>query len=182
MDLHTENNGVARELTTNRLFLRPLTKADLPTVVTLVGDYDVSKMLAPVPHPYTINDAIDFLEMDARGELDVLWIITHNDTVVGAISIGKELGYWLGRPFWGQGFMTEAGIAAIDAYFTGRDVDTIQSSHFVENVGSQNVLRKLGFVDVGAHEHFSQARHAKVAGRQLQLTRQDWTMRPHCTA
>lgn len=177
MDIHTKNDGVVPTLRTDRLILRPLARTDLEDVVRLAGDYDVSKMLVPVPYPYSMTDAEEFLAMDLRGELDMLWVIETAGVLIGAISIGKELGYWLGRDHWGQGFMTEAGVGAIDAYFAARRVAHIRSSHFVENDGSRRVLEKLGFHDVGGHIHFSKARQAKVAGRQMLLNRTVWDAR-----
>ena len=178
MDLHTQDDDVDRRITTERLLLRPLTRADLEDVVTLVGDYEVSKMLVPVPYPYSDEDAEDFLAMDAEGALDLLWMIEFEDRLAGAISIGVELGYWLGQPFWGKGIMTEAGIAAISAYFAGRRTDLIRSSHFVENAASAHVLRKLCFRDVGAHLHHSKARGADVPGRSM-ILRRHWFEAKH---
>jgi len=174
MDLHTQNEGIAPVLRSARLVLRPLDRGDFDDIVRLVGDYDVSKMLTHVPYPYSMSDAEHFFAMDQADELDMLWMITHQDELVGAISIGSELGYWLGQDHWGQGIMTEAGVVAIDAYFGLRDVSEIKASHFVGNDGSRRVLEKLGFIDIGGHEHFSQARQQKVAGRQMQLTRDAW--------
>ena len=85
MDLHTQDDDVDRRITTERLLLRPLTRADLEDVVTLVGDYEVSKMLVPVPYPYSDEDAEDFLAMDAEGALDLLWMIEFEDRLAGAI-------------------------------------------------------------------------------------------------
>lgn len=50
----------------------------------------------------------------------------------------------------------------------------IISSHFTENAGSQNVLQKLGFIDVGSHVHHSVARGEDVPGRSMELSRARW--------
>ena len=171
MDLHIENNPIARVIYTDRLVLRPLEESDLPWVCQTAGDYVVSKMLVPVPYPYTMSDAQDFLEMDRSGALGTLWVITRNDNPIGVISIGKELGYWSDPKAWGNGYMTEAGKAAVSAHFACTDNELIKSSHFVGNHGSKRVLEKLGFVDVGLHVHFSNARQSDVAGHSMELTR-----------
>ena len=177
MDLHAENQDLVPVLRTSRLVLKPLVTDDLDDVVRLCGDYDVSKMLVPVPHPYSRSDAEDFLAMDQRGAVGMLWMIHDATGLCGAVSIGKELGYWLGRPAWGQGYMTEAAQAAVDCYFNLRLADQIASSHFVENTASSNVLEKLGFVDTGPHLHFSTARQCDVQGRGMLLTRDVWQAR-----
>ena len=165
---------IARRIETRRLVLRPLAEDDLPWVCDACGDYEVSKWLTMVAHPYTPQDGRDFLEMDRAGELGTLWVITCGGAPKGVIYIGKELGYWLSPRAWGQGLMTEAGEAAVAAHFAGTEDAQILSSHFVDNHGSRRVLEKLGFEDIGAHVHFSKARQAEVPGRSMRLTRARW--------
>lgn len=180
MDLHIENRKVTvPTLHTARLVLRDLRPEDLDAVTELASDYEVSKWLVPVPYPYSRSDAEDFLRMDIAGEIGLLWVILRDDAVIGAVSTGKELGYWLGRPFWGQGYMTEAARAAVDCSFASSDMAQMKSSHFVGNEGSRRVLEKLGFADVGGHVHFSNARQAEVPGRSMVLTRKVWEVRGH---
>ncbi len=176
MDLHAENRELVPTLQTERLTLQALTSADLEDVVRLVGNYDVSKMLVPVAHPYTHAHAQEFLQLDKDGALDALWMIHDAAGLCGAVSIGDELGYWLGQPAWGKGYMTEAATAAVSHYFDTRDVAQIQSSYFVGNDASRRVLEKLGFKDVGAQVRFSAARQANVLARGMRSTREDWDM------
>ncbi|WP_394177108.1 GNAT family N-acetyltransferase [Yoonia maritima] len=161
-------------LRTQRLVLGELCRADLDNVVRYAGDYDVSKWLVPVCHPYTQSDADAFLEMDRLGQLGSLWVIKQNDAFLGVVSIGKELGYWLGQPAWGQGIMTEAAGAALSSHFLNRGVGKVCSSYFVGNRASARVLEKLGFVEVGEKVQFSKARNANVAARLVELTRARW--------
>lgn len=172
---------IARQITTARLRLRPLCEDDLDWVCTAAGDFEVSKWLVAVAHPYTAQDARDFLAMDRSGVLGTLWVIEAEAAPTGVISIAKNLGYWLSPDHWGQGLMTEAGRAAIAAHFDWSDDAQILSSHFVENHGSRRVLEKLGFEDTGDHVHFSKARQAEVPSRAMCLTRARWSdlrMRP----
>src|SRR3954454_22741373 len=106
------------ELETESLLLRPVRAGDLPQVAALMADYDVVKNLSTAPHPYTLQDAEAFfakhIESRARSEDRVFSIFRKSD---GAF-IGKnglhakdgvvEMGYWIGKPYWGQGFATEA--------------------------------------------------------------------------
>ncbi|WP_108814306.1 GNAT family N-acetyltransferase [Loktanella sp. Alg231-35] len=161
-------------LRTTRLTLRDFREGDLDDVVRHVSNYDVSKWLVPVRHPYGHADAEEFLAMDRAGDIGLLWMILRDDALVGAVSTGKELGYWLAEPAWGQGYMTEAAQAAVDHTFQTDNLEVMKSSHFVGNHGSQRVLQKLGFADVGAHVHHSLARQADVPGRSMELTRNRW--------
>ena len=161
-------------LRTARLTLRDFREGDLDDVVREVGNFEVSKWLVPVRHPYTRADGEEFLAMDQAGEVGLLWMIIHNGNLIGAVSTGKELGYWLAQNAWGQGFMTEAAQAAVDHTFENDPMDVMKSSHFVGNHGSKRILEKLGFVDVGAHVHHSLARQADVPGRSMELTRHRW--------
>ncbi len=94
-------------LTTARLRLRPVTPADAPAIVEGVGDWDVAKWLAVVPHPYTADDAREFIEVIAPGA-EGLWVID-DGALAGIISVEGEIGYWLARDRWGRGYATEAG-------------------------------------------------------------------------
>lgn len=166
-------------LRTTRLILRALNEGDLDDVVRYCSDYQVSRWLVPVAHPYSRADAEEFLAMDRAGEIGRLWMIIRDGALIGAVSTGKELGYWLAQQAWGQGVMTEAAAAAVDHTFENDDLSVMRSSHFAGNHGSRRVLEKLGFVDVGGHVHFSNARQANVPGRSMQLSRDSWAARNH---
>jgi RimJ/RimL family protein N-acetyltransferase len=78
----------------------------------------------------------------------------------------SELGYWLGRPFWSQGFMTEAVTAAMAWISTRRRL--IASGHFADNEASARVLIKTGFLYTGAvTPRHSLARGAEAATRMM---------------
>jgi [ribosomal protein S5]-alanine N-acetyltransferase len=148
-------------ITSDRLTLRPLTLADATRVCELVGDFDVSKMLSRAPHPYAMEHAIAWLgthaDVRAAGTDFPYAITTAQDGVIGAIGLHAttrladsisdafELGYWLGKPYWGLGYATEAGRALIAAYDTDLGPRPLVSGHFTENPQSGHVLEKLGF-------------------------------------
>jgi RimJ/RimL family protein N-acetyltransferase len=145
---------------TPRLQLRPFQAADAPRVAALVGDWDVARMLARVPHPYGADDAFAWFETlpaaRACGRSFTFAIASAADGVIGAIGLDLmedddlyTLGYWLGQPYWGRGFASEAG-AAILAYATeDLGATDYHSQHFVENAASGRVLEKLSFVYTG---------------------------------
>lgn len=167
------------ELRTGRLMLRPVTSEDLPAVTRLVGDFDVSKMLSPVPHPYSLDDARAWFGQNAsrteNGER--AFAIDNGQGLIGAISVGKpedapEFGYWLGKSFWGRGFMTEAGRAVLAWLFGTTETATVMSGALKENPASLNVLKKLGFEDAGDYMIPVRARGEELPGNRVMLRRE----------
>lgn len=75
----------------------------------------------------------------------------------------RELGYWLGRPFWGQGLMTEAANALVADFFKHAGQE-LWSGYFPANAASRNVLAKLGFQP--SHRETAQSR---PLGRPVEL-------------
>ena len=76
-----------------------------------------------------------------------------------------EIGYWLGRPFWGDGLATEAARAFTEE---ARALGPLEACHFVDNPASGRVLEKVGFAYTGeVEEHFSLARGLKVLSRRM---------------
>ncbi|WP_346913373.1 GNAT family N-acetyltransferase [uncultured Roseibium sp.] len=139
---------------TERLMLRPPAESDLERIVDLIGDYDVSKMLALVPHPYTRDHGIDWLSQANTGKpgCETVFALDAGDGLIGCVSLGKlpndpTLGYWLGRPYWGRGYMSEAAGAALAWLFANHPIDELTSQAMDENPASLKVLRKLGFSD-----------------------------------
>lgn len=141
------------QLTTERLSLRCPDRRDIDAIVTVVGDWEVARRLARVPHPYGPADAMFFLEQVVANEW--VWAITlrGSDTLIGAVGLTPEdaetaeLGYWLSPKHWGHGYMTEAAGAVLSF---GRDtlrLPRITSAYFAANPGSGRVLEKLGFVE-----------------------------------
>ncbi|MEL6640172.1 MAG: GNAT family N-acetyltransferase, partial [Pseudomonadota bacterium] len=105
------------------------------------------------------------------------WAIYQDGALIGGMGADRELGYWLTPTAWGHGFATEAGRAVVAEMFADPIVEVVQSSHFVENTASRNVLYKLGFEDACGHVHHSKARGEDVPGRTVLLTRTRWEAR-----
>jgi len=161
-------------LSTRRLILRELAVEDLDDVVRIAGDFEVSKWLVPVPHPYTSEDAHAFYRDAGLGSLGLNWAIEFEGRFVGLIGAGPGLGYWLCPSVWGKGLMTEAARAVVDAYFQSNEASEIPSSYFEGNVGSARVLERAGFIETGPGVSFSLARNKEVQTRCMVLTRERW--------
>ena len=158
-------------LDTARLRLRPVTPADAPAIVEGVGDWDVAKWLAVVPHPYTADDAREFIE-DIAPRAEGLWVID-DGALAGIISVEGEIGYWLARDRWGRGYATEAGRAVVDWHF-GRGARDLTSGYFDGNDRSGGVLAKLGFQPAGDRVKGCLARGEDVLSHRVMLTRAGW--------
>ncbi|MEG9883629.1 MAG: GNAT family N-acetyltransferase [Hyphomicrobiales bacterium] len=170
---------------TERLVLRGPRPEDLDRCAELLDDYDVAKMLARVSYPYDLETGKAFLAKAAENWADraqadgLVFCIDHDGRMVGCLGFDKlrktpQLGYWLGRPFWGRGFMSEAVRAAIGWFFQNTDHALLTSEAMAENPASLKVMEKLGFRAVGEGECFSLARRATVPAIRTELPREDF--------
>lgn len=163
---------------TPRLKLRPLALADAPAIARYSSDPAVARMTDAIPSPNPIC-AVEgwMLILAARAPLglDHVYAIEMGRELAGVISASESggdfsLGYWLGRPFWGQGLATEAARAvAVEA----RAYGPVVACHYTDNPASGRVLEKAGFVYTGAIcPRFSLARGALVEARHMRLDAQ----------
>jgi len=141
-------------LKTERLTLRPLRTTDAEAVVALAGDPDVARMTARIPHPYSLAQAEEWIAQTARSG-EVVFAIAYQGALIGCAGYMPEangcaeFGYWIGKPYWNQGFATEAGRSvAADAIASG-EIRSLTAGHFADNPASARVLEKLGFAPAG---------------------------------
>ena len=171
-------------LETERLLLRPPEEADIPSTVVLLGDYDVAKNLATVPHPFTRAHAEDFLKRSTQSRADGsafrFSIVRKSGNIhVGSIGLGLregmfELGYWLGRPYWGQGYATEAAKRVVGFAFHDLKAQSVQASRFHDNPASGRVLSKLGATPNGVGTRDCMARGHAVYCHLVLLDRENF--------
>ena len=163
-------------LESERLILRPPRPTDIQSMTVWLSDFDVAKMTSRVPHPYSEGDAEAFL---ALGEAHCFVIQRKSDGLfLGMTGLnaqaGYEFGYWLGKPFWGQGYATET-VARILAYAFGHmDLAVVQAGWFADNPASGHVQAKLGGRHAGSRLRFCAARNAEVLCHDMLLTRADF--------
>ena len=143
------------KIATKRLVLRAPIRGDVPDLVRLADNKAIADRLARLPSPYGRADAVGFIEIIAQRPDERPYAITLNDRLIGIIGLSfapdklPELGYWLGEPHWGRGFMTEAGRGLIDAAHQTGHYERIAARALADNDGSLHVLEKLGFHRVG---------------------------------
>ena len=139
---------------TKRLLLRPLRKGDERRIFELMNQ-EVIRFLENVPWPYTKRGCEEFVIkcIDTFGNGKYDFAIEFNEQLIGLVSITDikkglaKIGYWLGKEYWGKGFMTEAVSALISAFAGKLRILTGYAS--TKNTGSQRVLEKCGFLKVG---------------------------------
>jgi RimJ/RimL family protein N-acetyltransferase len=163
-------------LTSPRLVLRIPRKEDAGAIAALANDWEVARRLTRLPHPYTLEDAVFFLEEIVPKEL--VWIIENSAELLGVAGLtpdadtgALELGYWLGRAFWGHGFATEAAGLAIGYAFDRAGASIVTAGCFTDNVRSLRVLRKLGFAIKGESLRFCMAQQRELPHYDLALAR-----------
>lgn len=171
-------------LKTERLHLRSPCRDDLAALVPLIGDYDVAKNLAVVPHPYAVTDGEGWLNaMAARKPCDGDdWAILLDNAFIGVCSVTRyqgrlSLGYWLGKPYWGQGYASEAARAAVSHAFAEHDAFALVSGYFVDNPASGGVLAKLGFEPAGIELMPCVARATTVICNRVLLLREHFVQK-----
>ncbi len=142
------------DLATTRLSLRRPARHDVEGIVSIVGDWEVARRLARVPHPYGPDDARFFLDQVVPAEW--VWAITlrGENRLIGAVGLTPEgdadtaeLGYWLSPAHWGRGIATEAAQAVVDFGFERLGLARLTSGYFENNPAPGRVLTKLGFVE-----------------------------------
>jgi RimJ/RimL family protein N-acetyltransferase len=164
-------------LSSARLRMRAPEATDASRLAELAADYDIACMTTRMPHPYGLEDAIGFIDRSAEEDprTDVTFVLEDAvDGPIGALGFftdggpGPEIGYWIGRPYWGRGYATEAVQTAL-AWADGDWGKRLTlARHFTDNPASARVLEKAGYLPTGVSEtRWSVARGAAAPTRRL---------------
>jgi [ribosomal protein S5]-alanine N-acetyltransferase len=172
-------------LATARLKLRPYTEADIPELLPLIGTREVAATTLRIAHPYTEQDARAFLQL--AKEPDKLWLaitLRSDGHQVGGIGlrIDKQhqhagLGYWLGVPFWGRGYATEAATEILRYGFETLALHRIFASHFRQNPASGRILKKIGMSYEGCQREHLLKWDQFVDSELYGILRREWEAR-----
>lgn len=147
------------ELVSGTCRIRPLEVGDAPSIARHANDRDIWLNLRDrFPYPYAESDAVAFIAYAAPLEPTTVFAIEVDGAAVGSLSlmpghdierVSTEIGYWLGREFWGRGVMTDAVRLATDYAFTTLGMRRVFAVPFVGNAPSHRVLEKAGYVREG---------------------------------
>lgn len=171
-------------ISTERLVLRPPHADDAEELAYLADNLKIARMLAHMPHPYTIRDAERFIANSQEGiGRACIYSITEAATGkflgVGSLHMvegeaSPRMGYWIGEPFWGKGYATEAARALIDLYFKVTNRPVLRVSARIDNDASKSIIQKCG----GRHVSRQKAMHPLLGEIQelddYEITRESW--------
>ncbi len=147
------------------VYLKSPVTDDASEITRRADDYDIAYNIArwgSFPHPYTISDALSFIENAAKFQREGLEFHTairlvEDDMLIGMIGLKQidlkdkkaEIGYWIGKQFWGKGYGTQAASLMSGYGFGVLNLNRIYAKTFDFNRGSLRVLEKVGFVREG---------------------------------
>jgi RimJ/RimL family protein N-acetyltransferase len=147
------------EIECETCLLRPLVPGDAPALAEHANDREVWMNLRDAfPHPYALSDAEAYIALVMARSVQTSFAIVVDGVVGGNISlrpgtdidrISAELGYWLGRPFWGRGVITDAVQATTSYGFEVLKLHRVFAVPFARNLASKRVLEKCGFAQEG---------------------------------
>lgn len=148
-------------ITTERLLLRLFEKADAETVASLCNNINIYKNTLHLPHPYFLNDALVWIEPQRENyKADKFYELAVTDKesgqIYGTIALSNnrayqngEIAYWIGEPYWGNGYATEAAEAMIQFAFEEKKYHKVFARYFKTNSASGKVLQKIGMKKEG---------------------------------
>ncbi len=142
-------------ITTERLLLRAYTLADAPALKRLINSREVALNTLRIPYPYPDGEAERWIsthdEAHKRGDYAFAVTLREGGELIGTIGLHTkldhdhaELGYWIGVPYWGRGYATEAAAAVVRFGFETLPLNRIYAMHFARNPASGRVLQKIG--------------------------------------
>ena len=146
----------APTLHTARLALGALSEQDLPALIALAGAFEIADTTATIPHPYSEDDARIFLALDAAesaaGDAVRFAVRLEGEGLIGVVGLQQiardrlraELGYWIGVPWWGKGYATEAARAVVRYGFDELGLHKIHAHYLTRNPASGKVLERVG--------------------------------------
>ena len=154
---------------TERLILRPLNLFDAPDVRRLAADKDIASTTKDIEHPYEdgmaekwigsclkqakSNELAHFAIILAENKEFMGTVTLHMDFGLGSTSTYSEeaeLSYWVGKPYWNNGYATEAAKAVMSHGFAAMSLNRIYAAHFSRNPASGHVLKNVGMLYEGS--------------------------------
>jgi RimJ/RimL family protein N-acetyltransferase len=148
-------------LRTERLLLRVFSPEDAPDVRTLAGVRKLARTTRPIPHPYPEGEAERWISthraaFEAGEVLHFAVQTREGGELVGGITLAitpgdarAHLTYWIGVPYWGKGYATEAAREAVRYAFKDLGLQRLYAAHFGSNPASGKVMRKIGMTHEG---------------------------------
>ena len=145
-------------LETKRLILRKWTEADAESLFQYASNTEIGPVAGWPPHK-SVEESKEVIKNVFNGAECYAICEKENNAAIGAVELKLkghtdmtdredecELGYWLGKPFWGRGYMPEASRELLRHGFEDLGMTTIWCAYYDGNLKSKRVQEKLGFV------------------------------------
>lgn len=171
-------------LETKRLILRPWSDDDAAELYKYASDPDIGPPAGWQPHT-SVENSRDIIKNVLSAPETYAVCLKENGKPIGSIGFHRadlanlddeyELGYWIGKPFWGQGLIPEASIRMLQHAFDDLNMERIWCGYYEGNVKSRRVQEKLGFV----YHHTTEGIEVKLmnevrTGHAMLMTRETW--------
>ncbi len=172
------------EFRTARLLLRAPQMDDAQDIERLAGAYEIARMTLNIPHPYPQGAAVKWLKQmlnpdEPRGYSFA--VLLHDQTFIGMTGIHPhtifsraEIGYWMGVPYWGKGYMSEAARRVLQFGFEELDLRRIQATYLTENPASRRVMEKIGMTYEGTLRSYVQKDGEDKDLGMCAIVREEW--------
>jgi 8-oxo-dGTP diphosphatase len=155
-------------LRTARVTLRALEAGDAPEFHRLINDWDICRKLPDAPFPYPAALAGEWIAAaaaDRAANKAHHFALSHEGALIGCAGLrvardrkSAELGYWLGKKYWGRKFAPEVAARLVSWGFATLSVAKITATVAADNEASVAVLRRCGFVQTGKGNQAFQCR------------------------
>ena len=175
----TFHEGSTPVLETERLCLRAPRLGDAKLIAALINDRRIAENTTRIPHPYSVADAREWIGAANTIDGEESFVITMAGEIIGGCGLQNrggvlEIGYWLGVPFWGNGYATEAARALIDHAFGDHDYEALVAGARISNPASRRVLEKCGFQWTGVGLYRIRAIRSSAPLDRFRLERGIW--------
>jgi RimJ/RimL family protein N-acetyltransferase len=168
---------------TERLLLRPFRLEDAPDVKRLCSAPEIAAGTLTIPHPYPDGAAEAWISSHAaREDLNLAIERREDGALVGAVGLEfepehhrAELGYWIGVPYWGNGYATEAAAAVVRAAFE-LGLNRVYAFHWTTNPASGRVLQKIGMKHEGIRRQHTRKGEEYLDSECYAIVRSDLTL------
>ncbi|HPP74099.1 MAG TPA: GNAT family N-acetyltransferase [Armatimonadota bacterium] len=174
------------------MIIRPISRRDAPMLYPLINDPGIAANMLSLPHPYPANVLVPWIlkcreSMEKRERFELTMVLKETGQAIGVCSLSRiswehmnaELGYWLGRPYWGKGYMTEAVTRLVSAGFEVLGLERIYARCFATNPASARVLEKAGLKFEGKGRHEIKKDDRFIDMLHFGLIRADWAVKNH---
>lgn len=175
-----------RSLKTQRLILRPWRESDAESLYTYAKDPDVGPIAGWPPHT-SVENSLEIIR-SVLSAAETYAVCLHDDTAIGSIGLKMgdatdltdradecELGYWIGKPFWGKGLIPEAAGEVLRRGFEELGMRAIWCGYYDGNERSRRVQEKCGFIYHHTTKDVEVPLMGEVrTGHVSLLTRQRW--------